>query len=419
MRSWSGPRVAILALALILALGLGLRLHAALDPSKAGPDSQSYDRVAKVLVEDHRYSNRTATTDWSPGAVFFYAGVYFAVGGHRPTAALIAVALVGAATILLVFLIARRLAGVWAGLIAALIAAVYPTFINYSSRLLSEPLAAFTLAAAVLAFLWAAERRRPWGFALAGLMIGLTAMIRPEYLPFGLVFALLCVLWLAPSRGVRAGGLAAGLVLAGFLVPIAPWTVRNYAVQHRFIPVSTGGGKVLYEGTYLPGGGDYFGVRALLRHRYGVEDMGVILFRVAKRYPDLPEDQALARIGRQNFSRFASAHPLDYAHMVARKMWDMWHRGAAPVMLHSVGWIALQLALLATALAGFVVLMRRRRFEGALLGTLLIGVTLTGGLLLAPERRNVPLMPLVIALAAAGAVWLVAMARRRAGYTVP
>jgi hypothetical protein len=40
------------------------------------------------------------------------------------------------------------------------------------------------------------------------------------------------------------------------------------------------------------------------------------------------------------------------------------------------------------------------------LGLLIGGITLLGGVLLAVPRRNVPLMPLVFALAAAGAVWL-------------
>jgi zinc transporter ZupT len=52
------------------------------------------------------------------------------------------------------------------------------------------------------------------------------------------------------------------------------------------------------------------------------------------------------------------------------------------------------------------VLAWRRRWEALVLGTLIGGITVLGGLLLAVPRRNVPLMPLVLTLAATGAVWL-------------
>ena len=48
----------------------------------------------------------------------------------------------------------------------------------------------------------------------------------------------------------------------------------------------------------------------------------------------------------------------------------------------------------------------RRRWEALLLAALIGGITVLGGLLLAVPRRNVPLMPLVMTLAAAGGAWL-------------
>jgi zinc transporter ZupT len=74
------------------------------------------------------------------------------------------------------------------------------------------------------------------------------------------------------------------------------------------------------------------------------------------------------------------------------------------------GWIAFHYVVLALALTGLVVLALRRRFEAIPLGLLIGGITMLGGLLLAVPRRNVPLMPLVLALAAAGAVWLALVA---------
>ena len=68
--------------------------------------------------------------------------------------------------VLLVYLLGRRLGGPAVGLLAALLAAIYPAFIDNSEQILSEPIAAFTLSAAVLGFLWA-RRSRALGLGVA------------------------------------------------------------------------------------------------------------------------------------------------------------------------------------------------------------------------------------------------------------
>ena len=146
----------------------------------------------------------------------------------------------------------------------------------------------------------------------------------------------------------RAAGAAAPwpslLLVLAFLVPVLPWTVRNYIVLDRFVPLSTGGGKALYVGSYLPADGDYQRVKAILAERYLGRDLEpgsaaldrvnpVPLFdRVAARYPDLPRDTALGKIGKQNLRDDITDHPLDYAAMLARKVGRMWGTGVGPAM---------------------------------------------------------------------------------------
>lgn len=433
------------ALATVVALGFGLRLHSAIDPPKnpggdsivayQGNDALAYERIAAALYEDGRYGTpeMRSPSDWSPGAPLLFAGVYFLRGGVDPEAARIAVAFLGAAMIVLVYLIGRRLAGPVSGLLAALLAAIYPTFIDNTGQLLSEPIAAFTLAAAVLSFFWAADRGRLWPWLVPGLFLGATALTRPEYLPFGALFALLALIRVGRRRGYRLGVGASALVAVAFVAVLAPWTIRNYVVLDRFVPVTTGGGKALFVATYLPGKGRQLPVkRALIKrftHKQSVSDQEVadtqmkdLLDRVARKYPDMERDAALARIGRENFRKYFSERPVAYLRMVAVKMWNVWRRGSGPTM-RGAGWIAFHYAILTLALAGLGVLAWRRRFEALLLGLLIAGITLLGGFLLAVPRRNVPLMPLVLALAAAGTTWLSVVvggwvsARRRPGGT--
>ncbi len=424
-----GGVIVLASLAVVVALGFGLRLERAIDPPSnpggdsivayQGNDSLAYERIAAALYEHGRYGTpeMRSPSDWSPGAPLLYAGVYFLTGGVDAEKARIAVALLGAAMILMVYLIGRRLAGPVAGVVAGLLAAVYPAFLDNNGQLLSEPIAAFTLSAAVLSFMWAADKGRwTWAWLVPGGLLGATALTRPEYLPFAAVFGLLALVLVGRRRSWRLGLVSAALLVGMFAVVLAPWTVRNYVVLDRFVPVSTGGGKALFVATYLPGNGRQLQVKRALIKRYTGQryvsaeevrdtEMKTLLDRVARKYPQLERDAALARIGRENFRKYFSESPFAYMKMVARKMWNVWRRGSGPTM-RATGWILFHYAILAFGLLGLAVLAWRRRWEALLLAALIGGITLLGGLLLAVPRRNVPLMPLVMTLAGAGGAWL-------------
>ena len=403
-------------LALIVAVGFGLRADRALHPhAHPGDDARAYFSLSKSLYEDQSYGGpgfRDAD-DWSPGGPLLYAGVYYATGGVRDNAARLLVALLGALGIVVVYLLGRRISCRPAGLLAAAGVALYPSFVHTNGALLSEPPAVLTLPAAVLAFLWAAEQERPWAWLAPGLLFGLTALFRPEYLFVALVFVALALYRVWRERGPRPGGVAAALMLAGFLVCVVPWTVRNLIELDRFVPLSTGSGKALYVGSYLPADGDYQRVKALLVERYqgrtlepGSAELDrvdpVPLFdRVAARYPDLERDQALGRIGRQNLEDYLGDQPLDYIAMLGRKVARMWGTGVGPAMESNVGRIY-QRALLLLALGGFGVLIWRRRWwELIALAVPIAIITAIGAVTLASPRRNEVLMTLVFPLAAA------------------
>jgi hypothetical protein len=424
-----GGVVVLVALTLIVLLGFGLRLDAALNPSLdpgkgtivayQGNDSKAYGQIAEYLYRTGRYGTPEMNhpADWSPVAPFLYAAVYRINGGVNEELGRATVAVLGALMVLFVYLLGRRFGGPGVGLLAAFLAAIYPTFIDNSEQILSEPIAAFSLTAAMLGFLWASDAGRPlWAWLVPGAMLGATALARPEYLPFVAVLGVVALIRVGSRRGYRIGFASAALFAAAFCAVLAPWALRNYLVLDRFVPVTTGGGKALFVATYLPGKGRQLPVkRALIERFTGKEavsdrevadtEMKNLLDKVARKYPDMERDAALARIGRENFRKYFSERPVAYMRMVATKMWNVWRRGSGPTM-RGGGWIAFHYTLLALALTGLGVLAVRRRFEAIPLGLVIGGITLLGGLLLAVPRRNVPLMPLVLALAAAGAVWL-------------
>ncbi|MFN8161286.1 MAG: glycosyltransferase family 39 protein [Solirubrobacterales bacterium] len=421
-------RRTLVILAVILCVGAALRFDRVVNPiHDPGDDAAAYYALSAALYEHGSYGDADFqnSSDWSPGAPLVYAGVYYLTGGARQGAARGLNALLGIAAILVAYALGRRLRSEPTGLIAAAGVAVYPPFIHTTGALLSEAPALFILPAAVLAFLWADQRRHPAAWLLPGFLFGLTALIRPEYLLVGVAFGVLALVREWRRAGWRPGALAALALALAFLVPVVPWTVRNFVVLDRFVPLSTGSGKALYVGTYLPADGDYQRVKAILVERYLGRDLEPgsaaldrvdptpLFDRVAERYPELSRDAALGKIGKQNLGNYLTDHPLDYLAMVARKVGRMWGTGVGPAMEGAPGKIA-QLLLLALAIAGFAMLARRRRWEAIAFAIPIVAITLIGAVTLAPNRRNEILMTLVIPLAALALAGAAARIRRRA-----
>jgi 4-amino-4-deoxy-L-arabinose transferase-like glycosyltransferase len=425
----------LVALGTIALLGLVVRAYVVVNPVEhPADDSHAYYALSKALYTEQSFGGPEFrdSSDWSPGAPFLYAAAYYATGGAREGTARIVEALLGIATILVVFALGWRLGGRelgrWVGLFAAFAAAVYPPFIHTTGELMSEPPAMLTLPAAILAFLWASDRnanavvpgmrkqlRSVWPWLVPGLIFGLTAMFRPEYLLVGAAFVVLAAIREWQRRGWQLGLAGAAVLLVALVLPILPWTIRNVVVLDRVVPISTGGGKALFVGTYLPADGEYQRVKAILAERYLGRDLepssdaldavnptelfDEVAKEVQKEHPDLTRDEALGRAGKDNFSKYFGEDPWGYAAMTARKVGRMWSSGVGEAMSSTVG-RAVQILLVALGLAGFALLgVRRRWWELVVLATPILLVTAVGAVSLAAPRRNEVLMTLVFPLA--------------------
>jgi 4-amino-4-deoxy-L-arabinose transferase-like glycosyltransferase len=425
----------LIALGLIALLGLAVRAYVVVNPvENPADDSHAYYAISKALYEEGSFGGPEFrdSSDWSPGAPFLYAASFYATGGAREGTARIVEALLGVATILVVFALGWRLGGRaygrWVGLFAAFAVAVYPPFLHTTGELMSEPPAMLTLPAAILAFLWASDRQsnadvpgtggQPatwWVWLVPGFLFGLTAMFRPEYLLVGAAFVVLAGARMWRERDWRLGLGGAAVLLVALVLPILPWTIRNYVVLDRVVPISTGGGKALYVGTYLPADGEYQRVKAILVERYlhrdlaahseALNDVGPteLFDKVAaeetKKHPGLSRDQALGKIGKENLSKYLGDDPGGYLAMTARKVGRMWSSGVGEAMSSTLGRVV-QILLVLLGLAGFVLLaLWRRWWDLVALATPIALVTLVGAVSLAAPRRNEVLMTLVFPLA--------------------
>jgi hypothetical protein len=419
----NGGQIGLAVLVAILLLGLGLRGHEAWSGRAPVYDAQAYAAIAASLEQGDGFALGSGATqpasNYSPGLPLFAGGIYAIAGGVHERTARLVLALIGTLSVLFAYLIARRLAGPLAGLIAALAVAIYPALLEYQGMLMSEPLAASLLSGAVLAMLWADEGRdRRW--LVPGLLLGALALVRPEYLAIS--FPIAVVVFARRGRGGWRAGLAqALLLLLGLAIFVAPWTVRNEVALGRFVPISTGGGQVLFAGAYMPSDGDpeKVGAEVLKRHPELEAQLPAeprleqILAALAhQRHPELEADAALSRMGRERLWDDVSEQPVEYLGFLSRKLWLIWGHGPRDAM-HEPLWATLHLALLALGLVGLAVLAYRRSWEALLLGTVLLAATAIGLLLVASPRRALVGVPLLAALAGAGAAWVSSCIGRR------
>jgi hypothetical protein len=439
----NGGRMGIATLVAILLLGLGLRVGEAWSGRAPVFDAAAYAAIARNLDEGNGFTVGAGatqpSTDYSPGLPLFVAGIYKLTGGVHERLARIVLAVIGALAPLFAYLLARRLApryGVVAGLVAALAVAIYPATLEYTGMLMTEPLAATLLAGAMLAILWAADGGPAWRWCVPGLTLGALALVRPEYLAIGILLALLVLLHERfSSRRSEPGGngqggsgtwrralVAAGIVVLGIVVVVAPWTVRNAFALHRFVTVSTGGGQVLYSGTYLPSDGnpEEVGVHVVEEHPglfgpHAAEKLRLeqILARLAKHtHPGMEPDQALSKMGKEQLREDVTEHTGEYIGFVAAKIGRIWSHGPRAIMRTPV-WEALHWLLLGFGLLGLGLLAYLRRWEALLIGAVFLAVTVISALLVASPRRVLVLIPLLAACAGTALAWVGAGVRSR------
>ena len=202
-------------------------------------DASQYDWIAWSLASGGPYLAADGLRSHrAPGYTFLLAAVY-AMFGHSWAAARVAQALIGAATCLVIGRLGSRLFPGSIGWAAALVYAVDPYAIYFCGYLLSEPLCVLLTAASLLALVRTSggERGREGVWSC---LCALATLTRPNMglmLPLGLVWLL---------RRPKIGFRRCALAVAVFCLTLLPWTVRNYSIHGRFVPVTTTGGYNLW-----------------------------------------------------------------------------------------------------------------------------------------------------------------------------
>lgn len=155
-------------------------------------------------------------------------------------------AILGSTSIVLIFKLAQYLFNKTAAVLASLVAALSWTFIYYDGELLDTSTALLISLLCVFVFVKVFASPTKKGYFLCGLMFGLGALTRDNFLPLiAIIFIWLIYYY---RFKIKQAVSVASLFLCGAVLVISPVTIRNATVLKDFIPISYYTGVNFYLG---------------------------------------------------------------------------------------------------------------------------------------------------------------------------
>jgi 4-amino-4-deoxy-L-arabinose transferase-like glycosyltransferase len=426
------PRAFTLALGGLVLVGALARVLFAVHWSFGRPlhgDPLSYQQIAADLAHGKGYvahflgKGPLVPTAEHPPVFSGVLAVLDLVGLQSPDAHRIALSLIGSGGVLAMGLLGRRVAGPAVGLVAAVIAALSPLWVQQSGFVMSESVYLVVIPTMLLFALRCIDRPNRWDFFALGALIGIATLTRGEAVDFVVLLGGVVVLVAAHRWKDRL--MVGLLVAAGILLFVVPWVIRNDVSMGAPL-LSTNGGDTL-AGSYcaetfspkLPTYGGFsddcqFGDAAIYL-KYGQPP------NHQRHWNERTLTDAISGAG----TRFARTHLSDLPGVVLAREGRVWGVYSPGTQLDfdvaedgngargpkQAGQI-LNYALLPLAVAGGVVTLRRSRRRFAVLVVPIVVVALNAAVFYGSTRIRTAAEPTMALFAAVALVALVDRLRR-------
>ena len=249
-------RVAVFAvLALVLLVRLAHLSAAMASPLtyQPGPDEDYYRRFA-LAVALGQGQNSAEFTFMDPAYGYILGAIFRFLGPNLFVVYLLQV-LLDTATAYGILTIGRLLGRPRAGLIGALLYGLTSTAVMFCTTLLKEVWVTAFLTWWVVSALTLIRSPRKWTWLLFGFYTGLGVGLRSTLLALAVAVVLLPLLSdqqtavgkAEAGAGLRNWAILAALAMAGVVVALLPWSLRNHAAYGSLSPLPHNGGIILHQ----------------------------------------------------------------------------------------------------------------------------------------------------------------------------
>ena len=316
--------------------------------------------------------------------------IYFFGGINHFTVKLIQIVLDSVVS-LIVFIIAKRMTSFKVAYLSSVGYALYPFSIYFSIKILSEPLYIFLLSCSALFLIIGDKIKSYKQYFISGFFLGLATLTRPV--------SMLLPLFLSPYFlfKYKTRSLIVFIIFVfGFIIVISPWTIRNYKVFHRIIPVSLGGSTSFHQGSKLE-----FLTSIVERNELVNENLYEMgLDKKGKEAIEL--DRILKKAAIINYKQLFIQNPLNFIKLFAIKFSRFWY--ATTSGNHQKITLTIQLCYLLPAIWGLLYGLKDQSSKSiTLFLTLIIVYTSSLHTVMFPLMRySVPIMPYIIIFSVIG-----------------
>jgi tetratricopeptide (TPR) repeat protein len=220
-----------------------------------------YSPIMDELYHD-TLAQQIASGQWIGAEPFFRAPLYiyllaliYKIFGHGYFLSRLFQIVLGSVSCVLIFFVAKKVFNQTVGILSGVMASFYAMLVHYDAQLLTTSLEVFLDLVLLGLLILAAEKPKLLNWFFCGIVLGLSAIARPNIL----VFIPFILIWLFFSYGSKIGQLKNKLftkgilfrwiiLLTGILLMIAPVTLRNYLAGKDFVLIAWNGGYNFYLG---------------------------------------------------------------------------------------------------------------------------------------------------------------------------
>ncbi|HWR84223.1 MAG TPA: glycosyltransferase family 39 protein [Candidatus Deferrimicrobium sp.] len=414
------PLLVVLAVAVAVRLLYLSEYHSLPDWSQLTVDNYYHHHWALSIAGGNIFGETTYFR--APFYVFCLAFLYALFGASLWIGRLFGLG-IGLASIILTYLLAKRIFDRKVAVVAALFHALCPMMIYYESELLLDPLFMLLMQLAVYRVIIWKEWQSPTNAFLIGLFVGVAAITRPTILLF---VPILIVLFAVYSRQGAVTARNAVMFLLGTFLFIAPIFARNVIVGGEPVLIAAQGGINFYIGNNAQSDGLSAVVPEPLGHNWSLKD---VAYLASKETGHRLTPGELSSYWTRKAMAWIISQPGAFSQLYLRKLYhcfanqEISNDRDLPYFFHQIPILMynpLSFGILfALAFAG-VLLTWRRSVAVRLIVIVILVYSGAIALFFFNSRFRLPILPYVILLSAAGTIglWRSLVARRKSAARV-